>query len=93
MLLNPQPLILTLIPTLYADPSLSLSTELLIYSSTGMANKGGSEGKINKGGSLVVQGPRDCTLGMWRNMGKTEREGLREIADMRDSGVAGGSVM
>ena len=64
----------------------------VIYSSTGMAYKGGSEGKTDKGGSLVVQGRKDHSPGMRRNMGETRREGLREISDSGDSGSARGSV-
>ena len=64
----------------------------LIFSSTGMAYKGGSEGKTDKGGSPVGQGRKDCSLGMRRDMGEMRREGPREISDMGDSGMAGGSV-
>ena len=36
----------------------------LIYSSIGVADKGGSEGKINKGGTPAVQGWKDHTPGV-----------------------------
>jgi hypothetical protein len=68
------------------------STGTVIYSSTGAAYKGGSEGKTNKGGSLVVQGWKDRSLGMRRDTGEMRREGPREVSDMGDSGTARGLV-
>jgi hypothetical protein len=65
----------------------------VIYSSTGAAYKGGSEGKTNKGGSPVVQGWKDRSLGMRRDTGEMRREGLREVSDTGDSGTARGLVM
>jgi hypothetical protein len=65
---------------------------MVIYSSTGMAYKGGSEGKTDKGGSLVVQGWKDRSLETRRDTGETRREGPREVSDMGDSGMARGSV-
>jgi hypothetical protein len=49
----------------------------LIYSSTGAAYKGGSEGKTNEGGSPVVQGEKDRTPRTWRDTGEMERVGPR----------------
>ena len=66
---------------------------MVIYSSTGTAYKGGSEGKTDKGGSLVGQGQKDCLLGMSRDMGETRREGPREVLDLGDLGSARGLVM
>ena len=57
-----------------------------------MAYKGGSEGKTDKGGSLVVQGQKDCLPGTRKDTGKTRREGPREVSDSGDSGSARGSV-
>ena len=45
-------------------------------------------GKIDKGGLPVVQGHKDCTLGMWRDAGKRKRKNLREVAKVRDLGSA-----
>jgi hypothetical protein len=64
----------------------------LIYSSTGAAYKGGSEGKTDKGGSPVVQGRKDRSLETRGDTGETRREGPREISNMGDSGMARGSV-
>jgi hypothetical protein len=50
----------------------------LIYSSTGAAYKGGSEGKTDKGGSLVVQGQKDRSLETRGDTGKTRRDRARE---------------
>ena len=57
-----------------------------------MAYKGGSEGKTDKGGSPVVQGRKDCSLGTRRDTDEM-REGLREVSDTGDLGTARGSVM
>ena len=62
------------------------------YSSTGMAYKGGSEGKTDKGGPPVVQGRKDCSLGTRRDTDEMRREGLREVSDTGDLGTARGSV-
>jgi hypothetical protein len=64
----------------------------LNYSSTGTAYKGGSEGKTDKGGSPVVQGQKDRSLRMRRDMGEMRREGPGEVSDTRDSGTARRSV-
>ena len=65
---------------------------MVIYSSTGMAYKGGSEGKTDKGGSPVVQGRKDSSPGMRRDVGEMRREGPKEVPDSGDSGSARGSV-
>jgi hypothetical protein len=64
----------------------------LIYSSTGMAYKGGSEGKTDKGGSPVMQGRKDSSLGTRRDAGETRREGPKEVPDSGDLRSARGSV-
>ena len=50
--------------------------------------KGGSEGKISKGGSPVLQGWKDRLLKTRRDTGETRREGLREVSDLGDLGMA-----
>jgi hypothetical protein len=62
------------------------------YSSTGTAYKGGSEGKIDKGGSPVVQGRKDRSPRTRRDTGETKREGPGEVSDTRDSGTTRRSV-
>ena len=71
---------------------LSLVTGTLIYSSTGTAYKGGSEGKTNKGGSPVAQGRKDRSPRMRRDTGETKREGPGKVSDMRESGTTRRSV-
>jgi hypothetical protein len=62
------------------------------YSLTGTAYKGGSEVKIDKGGSPVVQGQKDRSPRMMRGTGETKREGPGEVSDTRDSGTTRRSV-
>ena len=64
----------------------------LIYSSTGTAYEGGSEGKTEKGGSLVVQGRKDSSTGTRRDVSEMRRESPKEIPDSGDSGLARGAV-
>ena len=64
----------------------------IIYSSTGTAYEGGSEGKTDEGGSPVVQGWKDSSSGTRRDVGETRREGPKEVPDSGDSRSAWGSV-
>ena len=64
----------------------------VIYSSTGTAYEGGSEGKTEKGGSLVVQGQKDSSSGTRRDTGEMRRESPKEIPDSGDLGSARGAV-
>ena len=59
----------------------------VIYSSTGTAYEGGSEGKTEMGGSPVVQGRKDRSLRTRRDMGETKREGPGKVSDTRESGT------
>ena len=69
-----------------------LIDDVVIYSSTGTAYEGGSEGKTEKGGSPVVQGRKDSSPGTRRDAGETRRESPKEVPDLGDSGLARGSV-